>query len=97
MKLAIWILWPSFLVGALANALFFTLFDPAEMHSYWELLPPSRLAAYTTGFFAFWAVCTCSSALTCFIQRSADRGNRLSCPLPDHERPSGCRPRIRKS
>jgi cytochrome c oxidase cbb3-type subunit 1 len=30
----------------------------------------SRTAIYSTGFFAFWAVCAASSALTCFLQRS---------------------------
>ena len=91
MKLGIWILWPSFLVGAAANAVFFTLFDPADLHVYGEPLPASRLAAYTIGFFAFWAIGACSSAFTCFLQRSAIEVNRLSCPVASGERPPGCR------
>ena len=93
MKLAIWVLWPSFLVGAFGNALFFTVFDPAELHALWDPLPASRIAAYTLGFFASWALCACSSALTCFIQRSANEVNRSTCPLPDERRPQGCRMR----
>ena len=93
MKLAIWILWPSFVVGAAANALFFTIFDPVELHAYWDVGTMSRLGAYTIGLFAFWAVAACSSAFTCFIQRDANEVNKLTCPLPNHRRPAGCRMR----
>ena len=94
MKLAIWILWPSFLVGAAANALFFTAFDPADLHSYWEPVPANSLAAYSIGFFAFWAIAACSSAFTCFIQRNAHEVNRMLCTLPNERRPAACRLRI---
>jgi hypothetical protein len=40
------------------------------------------------GFFLFWAFAAASSALTCFLQRSAFEMNR--CPLPELERPEGC-------
>jgi hypothetical protein len=88
-KRAIWILWPSFLVGAIANALFYTVFDPLDLHTYWQPVPASRTAAYTLGFFAFWAIGACSSALTCFLQRTSDEVNRR-CPLEARERPVGC-------
>ena len=91
MKLAIRVLWPSFLVAAAGNALFFTAFDPAELHALWEPLPASRLGAYTFGFFAFWALGACSSVLTCFLQRTAEEVNRALCPLPHERRPPGCR------
>ena len=93
MKLGIWILWPSFVVGAAANAVFFSLFDPVELHASWDILPGGRIAAYTVGLFAFWAMAACSSAFTCFIQRSAHEVNRLVCPLANHQRPPGCRMR----
>ena len=89
MKKLIWILWPSFVVGAISNALFFTVFDPLELHTYWDTLPATRTAAYTVGFFFFWIVGACSSALTCFLQRTADEVNRR-CPLEGHKRPVGC-------
>ena len=91
MKLAIWILWPSFLVGAGATGIFFTVFDPHELHSFLDISSRSRIAAYSIGLFAFWAIAACSSALTCFLQRTAADVNRLSCPLPDDRRPPGCR------
>ena len=88
MKLAIWILWPSFFVGAVANACVFSLIDPLDI----ELFAThgfSRTAAYTAGFFAFWAFGAVCSAFTCFLQRSAVDINRL-CPLEPTERPLGC-------
>jgi len=89
MKHAIWILWPSFVIGGAAEALFFTLVDPADLHIFGEPVPVSRTAAYTLGFFLFWAFAAASSAFTCFLQRSAVDINRL-CPLEPHERPVGC-------
>ena len=89
MRRAIWIAWPAFVVGALANALFYTIFDPLEMHTYWDVVPANRTAAYTLGFFAFWAIGAASSAFTCFLQRTSDEVNRR-CPLEAEERPAGC-------
>jgi hypothetical protein len=63
------ILWPSFIVGGVAEVLFFTAFDPADLEM-------SRTAAYTAGFFFFWACAAGSSALTCFLQRSASEINQ---------------------
>ena len=63
------ILWPSFLAGGVAEVLFFTAFDPAD-------LDMGRLAAYSAGFFFFWALAAGSSALTCFLQRTPADINR---------------------
>ena len=89
MKLAIWILWPSFLVAGAAEAIFFTLFDPSSLEVLGNAVTFSRTATYTVGFFAFWTLAAVSSALTCFLQRSAVDINRL-CPLEPQERPVGC-------
>ena len=88
MKHAIWILWPSFVTGAIANAGLFTLIDPFEL----EVViahGATRMAAYTAGFFAFWFFGAVCSAFTCFLQRSSVDINRL-CPLEPHARPIGC-------
>lgn len=82
MKKAIWILWPSFIVGGVGTVLLFTLVDPLEP------LEVGRHAGYTLGFFFLWALGAGSSALTCFFQRRADEVNR--CPLTPVERPMGC-------
>ena len=76
MKQAMWILWPSFLVGGMGEVLFFTVFDPKELYLFGEPSSLSRLAVYSIGFFLCWLFAACSSALTCFLQRSADQVNR---------------------
>lgn len=53
MQSAIWVLWPSFILGGIAEVIFFTLFDPVDMHLFGEPLGLSRTAIYTIGFFAF--------------------------------------------
>ncbi len=89
MQRMIWVLWPSFIVGGIAEAVFFTLFDPLDLHLFGEPLSLGRTAIYTLGFFAFWLFAAGSSALTCFLQRPAAEINRL-CPLEPRERPAGC-------
>lgn len=87
MRKAIWILWPSFVVGGLGTVLLFTALDPADL----RLVGPfelGRMAGYTMGFFFLWAIGAGSSAFTCFLQKSAEEVNR--CPLPSVERPLGC-------
>jgi hypothetical protein len=83
-----WILWPAFLVACAMEVVFFTLFDPTDLHFFGEPLEASRMAIYSVGFFAFWALGAASSFLTCFLQRSPWEVNR--CPLPATERPEGC-------
>lgn len=89
MKRLIWILWPSFIVGGIAEAVFFTLFDPADLSILGQPVDLSRTTIYSLGFFLFWAFAAASSAFTCFLQRSAVDVNRLS-PLESDERPGGC-------
>lgn len=66
------ILWPSFLVGGIAVGLFFTMVDPQELYLFGEPVHFSKIATYSIGFFAFWALGAASSALTYFLQRTAD-------------------------
>ena len=73
---AIWILWPSFIVGGIATVVFFTVFDPRELELFGERSALSRLAVYSIGFFAFWLFAAASSALTCFFQRTSAEINR---------------------
>jgi hypothetical protein len=84
----IWILWPAFIIAGAAEAVFFTVFDPRELSFFGEPLALGRVAAYSIGFFLFWALAGASSALTCFFQRTAAEINR--CPFPVSERPAGC-------
>ena len=89
MQRAIWVMWPSFIIGGIAEAVFFTLFDPMDMHLFGEPLEMGRTAIYTLGFFAFWAVAAASCALTCFLQKPAADINNF-CPLKPPDRPPGC-------
>jgi hypothetical protein len=75
-KRLMWILWPSFIVGGIAEAVFFTLIDPQELYLLGEPVHWSRTAVYSVGFFLFWIVAAASSAFTCFLQRSAAEINK---------------------
>jgi hypothetical protein len=74
----IWILWPSFIVGGIAEAVFFTLFDPSDLAIFGGTHGLSRIAVYSLGFFLFWLFAAASSAFTCFLQHGTDSGNRQS-------------------
>jgi hypothetical protein len=76
MKRAIWILWPSFIVGGIGEVLFFTVFDPQELYLFGEPSMLSRMGVYTIGFFLCWAFAASSSAFTCFLQRGSKEINR---------------------
>ncbi|MES2758922.1 MAG: hypothetical protein V4693_16220 [Pseudomonadota bacterium] len=60
------VLWPSFLTAALAEAAFFSLFDPGELaHLGGSGLSP--MAVYSIGFFMFWTLCALACMLTCYL------------------------------
>lgn len=75
-KRLMWVLWPSFIVGGIAEGVFFTLIDPQELYLFGEPVHWSRTAVYSVGFFLFWIVAAASSAFTCFLQRSAVEINK---------------------
>ena len=58
------VLWPAFLVAAGAQFVFFSFFDPHDLHIFGWPVEASRQAIYTAGFFFFWAVGAASAALT---------------------------------
>ena len=65
-----WILWPAFLAAGIAEAVFFTVFDPFDLHFFGAPLDLSREVMYTLGFFGFWVLAMTSSALTLFLEGS---------------------------
>ena len=83
-----WVMWPAFLMAGVAEAIFFTVFDPFDLHFFGEPLELSRSAIYTIGFFGFWGLGIASSTLTVFLERSPWDVNR--CPLEPTDRPPGC-------
>jgi hypothetical protein len=74
--LALMVLWPSFLVAALAEGFFFSLFDPGELAQLSTDLPLSPRAVYTIGFFLFWAVCALASLLSCYLALVPNNGKQ---------------------
>jgi hypothetical protein len=71
--LSMWIIWPAFLVAGVAQLVFFSIFDPFELHFFGAPLDWSRQAIYTLGFFGFWGLGIASSALTLFLERAPRR------------------------
>ena len=71
-----WVIWPAFVVAGIAEAIFFTVFDPVELHFFGAPLELSRQSIYTLGFFAFWALGIASSALTVFLERASEEEAR---------------------
>ena len=63
-----WVIWPAFLVAAVAELVFFSVFDPFDLHFFGAPLDMSRQAIYTMGFFGFWGLGIASSALTVFLE-----------------------------
>ena len=84
----LWVLWPSFLVAAVAELLVFAVIDPADLHLFGVPVDAGRMPVYTIGFFFFWALGAAAAALTVFLQRSPVEVNR--CPLDADNRPVGC-------
>lgn len=59
------VLWPSFLLAGVVEAVFFTLFDPHEMLMLGVPLDDmSRTGVYTTGFFVIWFTLALACAAT---------------------------------
>jgi len=72
------VLWPSFMVAALAEMVFFMVIDPQELFLFGEPVYYSPLTTYSIGFFGFWLICAASSLTTIFLQRSAVELNHHS-------------------
>jgi hypothetical protein len=77
-----WVIWPAFLVAGIAEVIFFTVFDPFDLHFFGAPLDLSRQAIYTMGFFGFWGMGIASSALTVFLERTVRRPE--SDPSDEH-------------
>ena len=73
-RILIWILWPSFLVAALAEGLFFTIVQPEELLFFGIHPNISDEGLYTLGFFVIWFFCARSSALTAYVLPGIEPG-----------------------
>lgn len=84
----LWVLWPAFLVAAVAELFFFAVFDPADLHLFGQPIDIGRMPVYTIGFLFFWAIAAAAAALTVFLLRSPFEVNR--CPVDAENRPADC-------
>ncbi len=60
------VLWPSFLAAGVETIVFFTIFDPLNVFIDYNV---TRLAAYSIGFFLFWAFAIVPCILTLFYTK----------------------------
>ena len=75
-KLAMWILWPSFVAAGIGVGIVFTLIDPDELVVLGNHVHAPRTAIYTLGFFILWAIAACSSAMSCFLAANIQQEKR---------------------
>ena len=67
LRLVLGILWPSFLVAIVAEGFFFSMFDPVDLVVVGTQADVPPLAAYTIGFFFFWAFCSLAAMLSYYL------------------------------
>ena len=71
------ILWPSFIMAGVLEALVFALVDPANLHWFGgEQVQLSASAIYTLAFFVFWGVIAVSGVLTRLLEGDPEHINR---------------------
>lgn len=66
-RIAMSILWPSFLMACVSSGMLFSLVDPVELVLLDSQVHLSQLGTYTVGFFLFWFLGAISSALTALL------------------------------
>lgn len=76
---AMQVVWPAFLTAAVAELVFFSIFDPFELHFFGQPLDWSRKAIYALGFFGFWGLGIASSTLTLMLAS----GREVPAPLEE--------------
>ncbi len=69
---AMQVVWPAFLTAAVAELVFFAIFDPFELHFFGQPLDWSRRAIYALGFFGFWGLGVASSTLTLLLAHTRE-------------------------
>lgn len=70
LRLAMSVLWPSFLSAIIAEGFFFSVFDPSDLMLVGGHVEVEPIAAYTMGFFFFWTVCSIASMISLYLIRT---------------------------
>ncbi|WP_397475707.1 hypothetical protein [Pusillimonas sp.] len=76
LRALMWILWPSFLIGAATSATVFAMVDPLDIPIF-GFIELSRQQMYAGGFFLFWIMAALSSALSLFMAPSPPAADPL--------------------
>lgn len=63
-RFLMYVLWPAFLMAAVAVGILFSMFDPAEIDVLASDVSTTRTTVYTVGFFVFWALFSAGGAMT---------------------------------
>jgi hypothetical protein len=71
-RIAMAVLWPSFLVAIVAEGFFFSILDPHLLHLGESRIEMTAAAIYTVGFFCFWLFCILASSLSCYLLQAPD-------------------------
>jgi hypothetical protein len=71
-RIALTILWPSFLMAGVLEALVFAFIDPRELHLEHYGVEPSPQGIYTLGFLLFWGVLSTSGAISALLLIEVD-------------------------
>lgn len=80
MKKGILLFWPSFLIAALASAVFFSIFDPAELKLHGNALFADKLSAYSVFFLISWAFGALNTAIVLVLEKSSREINGFTPP-----------------
>ena len=67
MKKWVVLAWASFVVAGIAEMLFFTVIDPAQLYFLGREVELGPLATYSIGFLFFWLFAAASSAFSAFL------------------------------
>jgi len=70
LKLAMAILWPSFMAAIMAEGFFFSMFDPVDLMMVGGHIDLPPIAVYTIGFFFFWSFGALASMLSLYLMRT---------------------------
>lgn len=70
-RMFMWVLWPSFLVAAIAVGAFFSVFDPQDLPWLGGTAALSPQAAHTVGFFFFWSIGALAATFTLILSHLA--------------------------
>ena len=69
---ALQVVWAAFLTAAVAELVFFAIFDPFELHFFGKPLDWSRKAIYALGFVGFWGLGIASATLTLLLTHTRE-------------------------